>query len=125
MILLSIGDQVEPGDYALHSRFNRAVNFTNGRRLVFLVDETIGAGPLSIVLKDLRTARNTSYLHVRPHAVAFGNQQFQFTGNQYYDSRLKFDRWKSSRFQRNVAVLREQISVAAPPRSLAFLIDRR
>ncbi len=50
MNLLSFGDQVERGSYTVHSRFKRAVNFSNGRRLVFLVSQEIGAGPLNIVL---------------------------------------------------------------------------
>jgi uncharacterized protein DUF2877 len=126
MTLLSIGDQVEPGDYAIHSRFNRAVNFTNGRRLVFLVDETVGAGPLSIVLSDLQfreAPAGSSFLHVGAHVVAFANHRFRFTENQYYDSHLEFDRWINERFYRNVALLRELLSETAPPRSLAFLVD--
>ncbi|MBZ5538631.1 MAG: DUF2877 domain-containing protein [Acidobacteriia bacterium] len=127
MTLLSMGDQVEPGDYAIHSRFNRAVNFTNGRRLVFLVDETIGAGPLNIVLRNLPSREATagsSFLHVRPHVVAFENHRFRFTENQYYDSRLRFHRWSSDRFHRHVALLGELLCETAPPGSLAFLVDR-
>jgi len=49
-MLVSIGDQVKPGLYRLHSRFHRAVNFERAGRLVSVVDETIGPGPLNIVL---------------------------------------------------------------------------
>jgi len=42
LMLISIGDQVKPGSYRLHSRFNRAVNFTRAGRLVSIVDESIG-----------------------------------------------------------------------------------
>jgi hypothetical protein len=52
-MLVSIGDQVRPGNYRLHSRFNRAVNFERAGRLVSVVDETIGPGPLNIVLGAL------------------------------------------------------------------------
>jgi hypothetical protein len=55
-MLLSIGDQVKPGTYRLHSRFSRAVNFEHAGRLVSVVDETIGPGPLNIVLRDLNLA---------------------------------------------------------------------
>ena len=51
-MLLSIGDQVKPGSYRLHSVFQRAVNFERAGRLVSVVDETIGPGPLNIVLSD-------------------------------------------------------------------------
>ena len=43
MMLLSIGDKVREGTYRLHSRFRRAVNFTDGRRMVILVTPDIGA----------------------------------------------------------------------------------
>ena len=59
--LLSIGDQVRPGTYRFHSRFKRVVNFEHGGRLIAVVDETIGPGPLNIVLRDLR-ARNLAVI---------------------------------------------------------------
>ena len=56
VMLLSIGDQVKPGTYRLHSRFSRAVNFEHRGRLVSVVDETIGPGPWNIVISDLKLA---------------------------------------------------------------------
>ncbi len=53
MQILSIGDRVRPGMYRLHSRFRRAINFTDGRRLVSLVTPDIGAGPANIVVQHL------------------------------------------------------------------------
>ena len=53
MKILSIGDEVREGTYRLHSCFQRAVNFTDGRRLVTLVTPDIGAGPVNIVVGDL------------------------------------------------------------------------
>ena len=53
MMLLSIGDEVREGTYRLHSCFRRAVNFTDGRRLVTLVTPDVGAGPVNIVVRDL------------------------------------------------------------------------
>jgi hypothetical protein len=55
-MLLSIGDQVKPGSYRLHSVFQRAVNFERRGRLISVVDESIGPGPLNIVFRDLRCA---------------------------------------------------------------------
>jgi hypothetical protein len=51
--LLSVGDQIESGNYRFHSRFNRVVNFERQGRLVSVVDEQIGPGPLNIVLRGL------------------------------------------------------------------------
>jgi hypothetical protein len=55
-MLLSIGDQIRPGTYRFHSRFDRAVNFERGGRLIAVVDESIGPGPLNIVLRGLKLA---------------------------------------------------------------------
>ena len=51
-MLLSIGDQVKPGSYRLHSVFKRAVNFEHRGRLISVVDEAIGPGPLNVVLRN-------------------------------------------------------------------------
>jgi hypothetical protein len=51
--LLSVGDQIESGIYRFHSRFNRVVNFERHGRLVSVVDDQIGPGPLNIVLQGL------------------------------------------------------------------------
>ena len=59
-MLLSIGDQVKPGTYRLHSRFSRAINFERAGRLVSVVDETIGPGPLNIVLPSLNELHHSA-----------------------------------------------------------------
>ncbi len=56
-MLLSIGDQVRPGSYRPHSVFKRVVNFERRGRLVSVVDESIGPGPVNIVLRDLKLAQ--------------------------------------------------------------------
>ncbi len=65
-MLRSIGDQVKPGTYRFHSRFSRAVNFEQEDRLVSVVDETIGPGPLNIVLRDLNPARTQRHAERTP-----------------------------------------------------------
>jgi hypothetical protein len=56
MTLLSIGDEVREGTYWLHSRFDHAINFTDGRHLVTLVTPDTGAGPVNIVVATLPPA---------------------------------------------------------------------
>ena len=60
MMLLSIGDQIRPGTYRFQSRFDRAVNFEHDGRLIAVVDESIGPGPLNIVLRGLKLAQSQS-----------------------------------------------------------------
>ena len=45
MMLVSIGDEVRPGSYRVHSRFRRVVNLMRGRDMVSLVTTAVGAGP--------------------------------------------------------------------------------
>ena len=64
MMLISIGDRVEEGLYRFHSRFNRAVNFTQGDHLVSVVAEEIGDGPRNIVMRDLGTGQTQNPLEI-------------------------------------------------------------
>lgn len=48
--ILAIGDRVLPGRYVHPQRFDHAVNFFRGRRVISLVSERIGAGPTNVVI---------------------------------------------------------------------------
>ena len=53
MRIRSIGDQVRPGVYAVRSRFSRSVLLLGeAGRALFVVDPTIGDGPLNVVVAD-------------------------------------------------------------------------
>jgi hypothetical protein len=173
-MLLSIGDQVKPGTYRFHSRFNRAVNFEHRGRLIAVVDEAIGPGPLNIVLRDPkltqagdragispsilkglqpsaqgwiaspfpgdptlgkrpRKAPNPerveshpcldSPLRVSPNTVLFAGRRYHFTARHRYASSLVCEIEDHRRFQRNLSALDDLLKEAAPPKSLAFLLD--
>ena len=148
MRLVSIGDQVEEGIYPIHSRFKRTVNFRHNDRLVSVVDETIGAGPLNIVLRDLlsvvgayrraarcstdrraRRSRPTEQANrvgplvvYRDH-IRFAGQTFRFTARHRYCSTL--DCRSGPRFAENLSLFGELLKATSHPQSLAFLIDDR
>ena len=175
-MLLSIGDQVKPGTYRFHSRFNRAVNFEHRGRLIAVVDEAIGPGPLNIVLRDLRFTQAgdragtspsilkglqpsaqgwiaspspgdptlgkrprkapnpervesrspfDSRLQVSPNTVVFAGHRYHFTARHRYASSLVCETEDHRRFQRNLSALGDLLKEAAPPKSLAFLLDVR
>ena len=53
MKILSQGDCIRPGTYAVRARFARSVMLLDGtNRVLFVVDESIGAGPLNLVVAD-------------------------------------------------------------------------
>ena len=53
MKLLSMGDRIRPGNYAVQARYDRCVLLLGGGdRALFVVDPSIGAGPLNLVVTD-------------------------------------------------------------------------
>ena len=51
MRILSSGDRIRPGAYAVKARFARSVLLLGaGDRPLFVVDRSIGAGPLNLVV---------------------------------------------------------------------------
>jgi len=121
-MLLSIGDQVRPGTYRLHSVFERAVNYERRGRLISVVDETIGPGPLNIVLRR-RSADFQSALRVGSSTVSFVDHRYPYTARHRYRSRLEMRAVDLPRLQNNLSVLGQVLKQAAPPKSLAFLLD--
>jgi hypothetical protein len=147
--LLSVGDQIESGVFRFHSRFNRAVNFERHGRLVSVVDEQIGPGPLNIVLREgfslspsegeragVRSpfslqgsgahcalkVRGTP-LKITASSVVFAAHRFPFTPRQRYHSTLDFDPGNLHCFHHNLSSFGELLTECAPSKSLAFLLD--
>jgi len=150
-MLLSIGDRVKPGSYRLHSVFKRAVNFERRGRLVSVVDESIGPGPLNIVLRGLgRTsvpaspsfsgnranqgsrehlpsriagsAKPPPPLQVTTCAVCFEGRRYHFTSSHRYHSAIELRAANLGQIQHNLSALGEALKEDAPSKSLAFLL---
>jgi hypothetical protein len=125
MNLLSIGDQVERGSYTVHSRFERAVNFSNGRRLVFLVNREIGAGPLNIVLAGAGSQQalaRVSCLRVEEHLLEIDERRFNFDRGHCYRSDFTLQDCRADCLPLNLALFRQLLADASAANSLAFLI---
>jgi hypothetical protein len=125
MNLLSVGDQVEPGIYAVHSRFKRVVNFSNGRRFVFLASEDIGAGPLSIVLADAGSQQalaRISSLRVEEHLLQVDEHLFNRDCIERYRSDFTLQDCIADRLPLNLELFRQLLTEASASDSLAFLI---
>ena len=166
-MLLSIGDQVKPGTYRFHSCFTRVVNFEHHGCLLAVVDESIGPGPLNIVLRDVRagaqplgcripefsTCPSKPDVAPRPispqpkgcapalpaipalterlpllitsRSILFDGHRYHFTRRHRYDSTLALPAIDLTRFQHNLSAFGELLREAAPPKSLAFLLDSK
>jgi Protein of unknown function (DUF2877) len=151
-MLLSIGDQVKPGSYRLHSVFTRVVSFERRGRLITLVDEAIGPGPLNIVLRGfvalqvfrsggsaerrcVRGQESAALCRAAEPPKGWGHVQLEITTRtvRFAGQRYRFashQRYHSGielkdggRFRPNLATLREALLEDAPAQSLAFLLD--
>ncbi|MGD0975438.1 MAG: DUF2877 domain-containing protein [Candidatus Korobacteraceae bacterium] len=125
MNLLSVGDQVERGSYTVHSRFKRAVNFSNGRGLVFLVSREIGAGPLNIVLEGAglhQALARVSCLRVEEHLLEIDERRFNVDRSHCYRSDFTLQDCRAARLPLNLALFRQLLADTSAANSLAFLI---
>ncbi len=123
MLLRSIGDQIAPGSYALHSRFCRAVNFTQGSRLLCLVDEEIGPGPLNAVVTGLDGSRCAPVVQVNEDVLICGGERLEFAAAERYCSEMPVRCSKPAILQRNLEVLRRTVLQDSSAESLAYLLD--
>jgi hypothetical protein len=126
MNLLSVGDQVEPGSYTVHSRFQRAVNFSNGRHLVFLLNREIGVGPLNIVLAGAGSRQAlacVSCLRVEEHLLEVDGIRFNVDRSACcYHSDFTFQDYNCGCLASNLALFRQLLAETSAANSLAFLI---
>jgi hypothetical protein len=131
MQVLSIGDRIVEGRYRIHSRFRRAVNFVDDRSVVSLVTPETGAGPISVVVDELRTAGvRTMTIGTRlppggtgPRPVVWlDDRALDCSAAGVYESGLDLIEERRGLSAR-LAMLRETVAHYAPARSLAFLLD--
>lgn len=128
LTVLSRGELIPRGIFPFHSRFRRVINFivpdSGGGRLVAVVDETIGAGPLNIVVRG-RLPEEARSLEVSPGSIRLNGRELDTTRAAVHDGRP--DIWTrrqpvdGDQFQRNLATLEATLVAEAAPHSLAFL----
>jgi hypothetical protein len=120
--LESYGDCLEKDDYRCHSRFKRAVNFSNGRSLVALVDRQIGPGPHHIVVSGFGP-QMVDRLTISVDEFLLDGRRFPFALSRCYDSRIDLgaavDR---GRFAANVEYFARCLGRSATAQNLAFLL---
>lgn len=132
MQVVSIGDLIVEGRYRIHSRFRRAVNFADEEGIVSLVAQSVGAGPINIVVDELRTARVralTVGTRLAPGGTAprpvvwLDDRPLDCSGARVYESDFDFPDRRTRGLRTRLEVLRGTLAETAPARSLVFLID--
>ena len=124
MEIISIGNQLRRGEYIIHSRFKSAINFISGDNFVFVVNESVGAGPVNIVINgevplgaDLLEVGET---HLRLNGIEFG-----FDYGCRYDSKIDMSSYNNELFTRNLGIVERTVIEKAPEKSLAYLLGGR
>ena len=136
MRILSSGDRIRPGVYEVKARFARSVLLLGaGDRPLFVVDKSIGAGPLNLVVADPNVFVAGESLAVgrgsgappRPCAVGgkVGSPTAQGSGVRPNYDRMEAPRFDSAMPRTDRAKLRRVLEMAlprqAPPDSLVSL----
>ena len=123
--IVSIGDRIFPGEYSLHSRFRRVVNFTEGERLVALVTEEVGSGPVNIVAKGLDPGLIDDTLRIDPGTITINGGPYPFDRAKICHSHLGVGSIDDQRLMENLGVFEDALLELSPPGCLAFLIDEK
>lgn len=122
MRLLRRGDLVADGTYRVHSRSRRAVNFSDGRRVLSVVAAGVDAGPATLVVDRLR-AGSYETARVDGSSVTIDGLPVATPGAGSYDSTFDVRAAEARVVRRNLSVLSVLIAERAPVESLAFLLE--
>ncbi len=122
MKIISRGDRVLPGVYRILSRFSRAVNFLREEKLVSLVSEGTGRGPVNIVTGGGELPAGDD-LEIGGGYLRVGGSSYSLAGVEVYDSRWSPGAVDRGALEVNLAVLEDFLRENAPSGSLAFLLE--
>lgn len=119
--LISIGDRVRPGRYTVHSRFRRVTNFIHGSELVFLAEESVGGGPLTLLARgaDLPAIDR---LEISDERLATSRETILLNGIARYISSVEWEKAPAQPSRAKIEELKRRILLEAHPGSMAFLL---
>ena len=120
--LISYGNLLRSGRCAIHSRFSSVVNFTSHNRLVSVVSENIGGGPLNIVLKGIVPA-SIETLEIDETHVTVNNTKLPLHTSKGYNPFFISDRYDIGVCNRNIVLFEKTLVQSAPQNSLTFFLN--
>ncbi len=122
--LLSYGNQIRCGTYRLHSKFSSAANFFSDDAFAFIVEPSLGAGPLNIILEGTAVGALDS-LEVGCDALYMNDEKIPLNPSVCYDSTISVGEIDRIKFKGNLRFFEAALLEYSPPKSLVFLIDER
>ena len=123
--IVNYGDNLGNGNYAIHSRFSRAVNFFSRdatSRIISVVNTEIDAGPVNIIISGLNTGQINS-LFVDDNYIRLNGVKFTLNESNRFKSDFDFGHVNIERFDCNLNFFRTYLVKHSHPKSLAFLLD--
>ncbi|MDR3667357.1 MAG: DUF2877 domain-containing protein [Ignavibacteriaceae bacterium] len=106
----------------MHSKFNSAVNFISGGAFVFVVNESVGPGPLNIVIKGI-APMSVNSLVIENRVLFLNDTKLDFEVRKLYDPIIYLLEFDYNNFNKNLLFLENLIRKSTSPLSLAFLLD--
>jgi hypothetical protein len=125
MELASFGDRLARGNYELHSKFARAVNFltpVSTASLATIVNPEIGSGPSNIIIRGL-DLKQVESLTIADEFLLVNNTRFDLDDSLCFESANNTRGGDIAELDRNLAAFKACLLETAPPQSLAFLLD--
>jgi hypothetical protein len=122
--MISYGNQFCSGKYKIHSKFNSAVNFISEDSFVFVVNESVGPGPLNIVIKGI-VPMSVNSLEIEDGCIYINDSKLDFEIDKLYDSLLYLQEFDHNNFILNLGFLENSLKRLSPPHSLAFILDHK
>ncbi|MBU2529649.1 MAG: DUF2877 domain-containing protein [Elusimicrobia bacterium] len=118
MKILSWGDLISEATYTSHSSFEHVLNFNFNEKLVSLVDDKVGAGPLNIVVDAIEPIK---ILKISGKDILINDEKFPKENIEKYDSEIS--EVPASVFLEFFLEFIKVVKEKAEPQSCAFLLD--
>ena len=120
MKILSWGDLITVGEYKSHSSFDHVLNFSRKEKLLSVVDDKVGAGPLSILVDSIESIK---FLKITGEYVLVNNEKFPKASIEKYSSEMS--KVPVSVFAEFFWEFIKIVKKRAEPQSCAFLLDEK
>lgn len=121
--ILRYGDFIPNGNFMVHSRFDKVINFHNSRQIISIVNNEVGAGPLNIVVDNL----NSKGIHSlkKTHDVLFVNEiPVPLPAVKKYDSSFRIHHFDKKILSTNIFILKHYLCEKSNRKSIIFLLDK-
>jgi len=122
--LVSFGDRIPNGNFTIHSRFRRTINFCNNSMLISVVSQDIGEGPFNIIVHgfDLKQINSLSVLN---NIITINNTSLIMFEALKYTSKFSLQSINKVVLTDNLSLLERILVMLGSEKSLCFLLDEK